>query len=286
MRFGIHVVDFDGISPSAIGPTLLELSRLVDQSGACELTTMDHFFHMETAGVDKPLLEGYTTLAYFAAATTSVRLGLLVTGVTYRHPAVLAKTIATLDVLSGGRAQLGLGAGWYEREHVGLGIPFPSVPERYAMLEDTIRLCKQMWSADDGPFSGAVWHANETICSPRPLSQPHPRVTVGGGGEQTTLRLVARHADACNFVATSVEEVAHKLGVLDRHCGTEGRDPASVERTLLYTRDPFDDLDGFQFSMEAYAALGVAQVSLMAGSNPIPFLERASAELLPRMIGL
>ena len=148
----------------------------------------------------------------------------MVTGVTYRHPGLLAKIVTTLDVLSGGRALLGIGAAWYEREHLGLGVPFPPVSERFERLEEALQICLQMWSDDDGPFKGEHYQLAETICAPRPIQQPRPRILIGGSGERKTLRLVARYADACNLFAADVDEVAHKLEVLERHCETEGRD--------------------------------------------------------------
>ena len=163
---------------------------------------MDHWFQMEQmAPATDPMLEGYTSLGFVAGHTETMTLGLLVTGVTYRHPGLLAKIVATLDVLSGGRAQLGIGAAWYEREHRGLGVPYPPVAERFERLEETLQICRQMWSDDDGPFEGRHYQLAETICSPRPISQPHPPILIGGSGERKTLRLVARYADACNLFA-------------------------------------------------------------------------------------
>ena len=149
------------------------------------------------------MLEGYTSLGFLAGQTSTMTLGLLVTGVTYRHPGLLAKIVTTLDVLSGGRAQLGIGAAWYEREHRGLGVPFPPVAERFERLEETLQICLQMWSDDDGPYEGRHYQLAETICSPRPISSPRPRILIGGSGERKTLRLVARYADACNLFAIS-----------------------------------------------------------------------------------
>ena len=148
------------------------------------------------------MLEGYTSLGFLAGQTDTMTLGLLVTGVTYRHPGLLAKIVTTLDVLSGGRAQLGIGAAWYEREHRGLGVPFPPLAERFERLEETLQICLQMWSDDAGPYEGRHYHLAETICSPPPISSPRPSLLIGGSGERKTLRLVARYADACNLFAT------------------------------------------------------------------------------------
>ena len=164
---------------------------------------------------EEPMLEGYTTLSFAAAKTERLRFRLLVGGVTYRHPGLLAKTVTTLDVLSGGRAELGLGAAWYEREHLGLGVPFPPLKERYERLEETLQICFQMWSDDNGPYEGRHYQLAETLCSPPPVSTPRPRVLIGGGGERKTLRIVATYADACNIIGDA-ETVAHKVDVLRR----------------------------------------------------------------------
>jgi F420-dependent oxidoreductase-like protein len=285
LRVGFHIVRFDWPgSPGSIAPTLARVARAAESAGADEITLMDHWFQMESfAPATDPMLEGYTTLGYLAALTESVRLGLLVTGVTYRRPGLLAKIVATLDVLSGGRAQLGIGAAWYAREHAGLGVPFPPVAERFELLEETLQICRQMWSDDDGPFHGRHFDLAETICSPRPISQPRPKIVVGGSGEKKTLRLVARYADACNLFAASVDAVEHKLAVLRAHCAAEGRDPATIDRTILAMADPFADLDGFLATMDRYAALGVDEVALMPTGDPVAFIERAGERLIPRL---
>jgi F420-dependent oxidoreductase-like protein len=163
---------------------------------------MDHWFQMEAFATSQdPMLEGYTSLGFLAGQTRVMKLSLLVTGVTYRHPGLLAKIVTTLDILSGGRAQLGIGAAWYEREHKGLGVPFPPLSERFERLEEVLQICLQMWSDDDGPYQGRYYELAETICSPRPIQKPRPRILVGGSGERKTLRLVAQYADACNLFA-------------------------------------------------------------------------------------
>jgi F420-dependent oxidoreductase-like protein len=213
------------------------------------------------------MLEGYTTLAYLAARTRRLALRLLVSGVTYRHPALLAKTVTTLDVLSRGRAQLGIGAAWYEREHAGLGVPFPPLAERFERLEEALQICHQMWSDDDGPYDGTHYHLAETICSPAPLASPHPPILVGGNGERKTLRLVARYGDACNLMVTGPADTAPRLATLRAHCEREGRDPAAITRTVTVITDPFADRDGFLATCDGLAALGVDEVVVMAGAG-------------------
>jgi F420-dependent oxidoreductase-like protein len=288
MQLGIHFVNFAlRGAPASIAPTLAETARIAEDGGASTFTVMDHWFQMEVmAPATDPMLEGYTTLGFLAGQTRRMRLGLLVTGVTYRHPGLLAKIVTTLDVLSGGRAQLGIGAAWYEREHRGLGVPFPPLAERFERLEETLQICHQMWSADDGPFHGTHYQLAETICSPPPISSPRPRILVGGGGERKTLRLVARYADACNLFASSPEEVARKLDVLDRHCADEGRDPGGVERTLLAAGNPLDDAEGFVASMAAYARLGVSLVEVMPTGDPVAFTTELMTRVAPALAAL
>ena len=288
MRVGIHNVrfDFPG-APDSIAPTLASTAWVAEEVGVSSFTLMDHWFQMDQmAPATDPMLEGYTSLGFLAGQTQTMRLGLLVTGVTYRHPGLLAKIVATLDVLSGGRAQLGIGAAWYEREHKGLGVPYPPVAERFERLEETLQICRQMWSDDDGAFDGRHYQLAETICEPRPITRPHPPILIGGSGERKTLRLVARYADACNLFAADPDEVAHKLDVLDRHCDREGRDPATVERTILYVRDPFADVDAFVTEMAGYARLGVTIVDLMPTGDPVAFVERVGNDIIPRLADL
>jgi F420-dependent oxidoreductase-like protein len=289
MKVGIHFVNFDlpGGVP-ALASTLSATARAADEGGFSTFTVMDHWFQMEEfAAAQDPMLEGYTTLGYLAGQTERLRLGLLVTGVTYRHPGLLAKIVTTLDVLSGGRAQLGIGAAWYEREHKGLGVPFPPVSERFELLEETLQICQQMWSDDDGPYDGRHFHLAETICSPRPIQQPRPRILIGGSGERKTLRLVAQYADACNLFAPDPEVVAHKLEVLARHCDAEGRDPADIEKTILGFANPLDDLEGFVSDMARYASLGIELVELMPlVPDPAGWAAQLGEQLVPRLAEL
>jgi F420-dependent oxidoreductase-like protein len=237
---------------------------------------MDHYFQMERAWPpEEPMLEGYTALGFVAGVTETLRLRLLVTGVTYRHPGLLAKAVTTLDVLSGGRAELGIGAAWYEREHRGLGVPFPPLAERFERLEEALQICLQMWSADDGPYEGEHYQLAETLCSPPPVSSPRPRILIGGGGERKTLRLVARYADACN-INGNPEVIAHKISVLRQHCEDIGRDPAEIEVTSsLGLADEVNDPEEVVRQAEALARLGVDTVTARpVGSEPAAYLEK------------
>ena len=280
MELALHLADFalPG-GPARLAPTLAATARAADEGGFATLTLMDHWFQMEQlgAGAPDPMLEGYTTLGFLAAHTRRLELGLLVTGVTYRHPGLLAKTVTTLDVLSGGRAVLGIGAAWYEREHRGLGVPFPPVAERFELLEEALQICRQMWSDDDGPYA-------ETLCSPKPLQQPGPRVLIGGSGEKKTLRLVARYGDACNLFAVGPDEIARKIDVLARHCDDVGRDPATVEKTVIDGIDPLVDVDAFLTAMAGYAAVGVTKVWVgPTGPDPVAWTTEVAERVVPRL---
>ncbi|WP_428338625.1 LLM class F420-dependent oxidoreductase [Mycobacterium sp.] len=272
MKLGLHIADFTTFgSPAGIASGLAATARAAEQTGFTTLTLMDHYFQMEaTAPATDPMLEGYTTLGFLAGHTERLQLGMLVTGVTYRHPGLLAKTLATLDVLSNGRALLGIGAAWYEREHTGLGVPFPPVPERFDRLEEALQICRQMWSPDDGPFRGQYYQLAETLCQPQPLQPGGPPILIGGMGEKKTLRLVARHANACNLFDAGPEVIAAKLDILARHCHDAGRDPADITKTIITGTDPLIDTDAFIDTMHAYADLGITQVWIGSNQPDLP----------------
>jgi F420-dependent oxidoreductase-like protein len=216
-----------------------------------------------------------------------VRLGVLVTGATYRHPGLLAKTVTTLDRLSGGRAVLGLGAAWYEREHRALGVPFPPMAERFERVDETLQICLQMWSADDGPYVGRHFRLDETICVPAPLARPHPPILIGGAGERKTLRMVAQYAQACNIYAESPERMAHKLDVLRGHCDALGTDYDAIEKSMILSADPLADTDDFLRTVERYGALGITLVTLMPRSDdPVAWTTKVCDYVLPRMAEL
>lgn len=288
MRLGLHYWNYSTpADPALIAPTLAETARLAEQAGFSAFTVMDHYFQMDAfVPAEEPMLEGYTTLGYVAAKTDRMTLGLLVTGVMYRYPGLLAKIVTTLDVLSGGRARLGIGASWYEREQLGLGVPVVPVGGRFERLEETVQICLQMWSEDNGPFHGRHYELAETLCVPAPLHRPRPPIMIGGGGEKRTLLLVARYADACNLLGGGVGEVAHKLDVLREHCVAEGRDYDSIEKTVLVTRPALVDVDAFVAEVGEYAALGVTEVQLMPDRHPVEFTEQVADRVVPRLADL
>jgi F420-dependent oxidoreductase-like protein len=285
MRLGLHYWNYSTPSdPARMADTLAETARVAEQAGFSTFTVMDHYFQMERAGsAAEPMLEAYTTLGHVAALTERMALGVLVTGVMYRHPGLLAKIVTTLDVLSGGRARLGIGASWYEREQRGLGVPVVPVAERFERLEETLQICLQMWSDDDGPFSGRHYQLAETLCVPAPITRPHPPILVGGGGEKKTLLLAARYADACNVFGSSPQDVAHKLDVLRSHCQDEGRDYDRIDKTVLAVRPALADVDGFLAAAGEYAALGVTELEVMPDRHPVEFATQIAERVLPRL---
>ena len=288
MKLGLHYWNYSTpADPAAIAPTLAETARRAEQGGVSSFTVMDHFFQMEHRGsAEEPMLEGYTTLGYVAAQTERMTLGLMVTGVMYRYPGLLAKTVTTLDVLSGGRARLGIGASWYEREQRGLGVPVVPVAERFERLEETLQICLQMWSDNNGPFHGRHYQLAETLCVPAPLSRPRPQLLIGGGGEKKTLRLVARYADACNLFGATPADVGYKLDVLRAHCAAEDRDYQSIDKTVLVIGPPvLDETDAFLADVEQYAALGVSEVQVMPDRHPVEFAEQLTERVMPRLAG-
>ena len=236
MKIGLQIPSFtwpDGAD--CIRANLGRIGQAAEEAGFSSLWVMDHFFQIDMIGkAEEPMLEGYSALSYLAAMTNRVRLGTLVSGVIYRYPAILVKTVTSLDVLSGGRAYFGVGAAWYEREATGLGVPFPPLKERFERLEETLQIALQMWSGEVAGYSGKHYQLAETLSSPAPLSKPHPPIMIGGAGEKKTLALVARYADACNLYAFEDPEILRgKLQVLRRHCDAIGRPFEDIERTAI-----------------------------------------------------
>lgn len=283
MRLGVHFVNYSPPAGEQIGPTLAQAAVLADEAGVDMFTLADHFLGVGDA--HNPFLECYTSLGFLAGQTNTITLSALVTGVTYRRAGELAKIVSTLDVLSQGRAMLGIGVAWYERGHTAVGLPFPPVRERFEVLEETLQVCLQMWSPDDGPYEGKHYQLGETICEPQ-LPRRTP-ILIAGGGEKNTLRLVARYADVWSAAAQSVEELKHKMEVLKRHCDNVGRNPNEIEVTKgFFFEDPFEDVDRFLKEVESYAAQGISlvHVGVMPGNpDPIGFIRRMCDDLLPKL---
>lgn len=237
MKLGLHIADFTWAGgPSALRQQLGDVAARAEQAGYDRVSVMDHVWQVGQHGPpEHEMLEAYTTLGYLAAKTERVKLLTVVTAVVYRDPGLLVKAVTTLDVLSGGRAMLGIGAAWNEKESRGLGLFFPSTAERFERLEEALQICKLMWSEDDGSYEGKHYRLERTLNSPQALSRPHPPILIGGAGERKTLRLVAQYADACNIFDTP--ELAHKLDVLREHCERLGRDYDEIEKTAHL---PFD----------------------------------------------
>jgi F420-dependent oxidoreductase-like protein len=289
MQLGVHFINFTlPGGPERLGRTLTDTARAAEDHGCTKFTLPDHYFQVESVStVRDPMLEGYTVLGFLAGQTSRMQLGLLVTGTTYRHPGLLAKIVTTLDIVSGGRAQLGLGAAWYEREHLGLGVPFPRLRERFERLEETLQICQQMWSDDDGPYNGKYYQLAETMCIPQPIQRPRPSILIGGGGEKKTLRMVAQYADACNIIATNIGEVRHKFDVLNQHCADLDRDSASIDRTISTSFMDYDDPSTFLRAMEEYAAVGVNLVGVRVRSDdPAKWVADFASRVVPSMAEL
>ena len=288
MRIGLQIPRFTWPEGTAsIGPKLADIGRTADEAGFASIWVMDHFFQIEVVGdVEEPMLEGYSALSYLAAVTEKVRLGTLVTGVHYRYPGLLVKTATTLDVISGGRAYLGIGAGWNERESRGLGVPFPSTRERFERLEEALQIAQQMWSGKVGSYEGEHYQLAEALNNPQALSEPHPPIMIGGMGEKRTLRLVAQYADACNLFAYGGPDlVRQKLDVLRGHCEDVGRDYEEIERTALGTVNlaeggmTADEVIGFCRQM---SEAGIQHLIFnMPNVHEIEPLERFGEEIIP-----
>ena len=237
MKIGLQVPEFNGAGGADhLGGKLAAVAKTAEVAGFDSIAVMDHFFQISMVGPpEHDMLEAYTTLGYLAGCTSRIRLLTLVTGAVYRHPGILAKIITTLDVLSGGRAWLGIGAAWNAEEAAGLGIPFPPLAERFERLEETLQICLQMWQGDESPFRGRHYQLDRPLNAPAPLTKPHPPIMIGGSGERKTLRLVARYGQACNLFQGP--DLARKLDVLRAHCEAEGRDYNDIEKTCYFTFD-------------------------------------------------
>src|SRR6266849_11146171 len=236
MRLGLQVPSFTWPNgQSQLGQTFGQIAERADKAGLYSMWVMDHFFQIRNVGPpENEMLEGWEALAFAAGKTSRIKLGTMVTGVTYRHPGILVKTATTLDVLSQGRAYFGIGAAWNEEEHKGLGVPFPPLAERFERLEETVQIALQMWAGDEKPYNGKYYHLARLLNSPQAVQKPHPPILIGGVGERKTLRLVAQYADGCNiFARLGKDGVQHKLNVLQEHCQKIGRPYEQIEKTAL-----------------------------------------------------
>jgi F420-dependent oxidoreductase-like protein len=263
MKLGLHLSNFtypDGAS--ALAADLSRIAAAAEDAGFHRLSVMDHVWQIRPIGpIETDMLEAYTVLGYLAARTSKVELLAWVTAVVYREPGLLAKCVTTLDVLSEGRAMLGIGAAWNEEESLGLGLPFPPTAERFERLEEALQIYQQMCSDDEGPYEGKHYRLARTMNVPQSLRRPYPPILIGGGGEKKTLRLVAQYADACNLFPSP--ELGHKLEVLRGHCADLGRDYDEIEKTVMMQFDPGANgagVDQLLDQLQHLAAFGVAEV--------------------------
>src|SRR5215472_5498294 len=282
MKIGLQIPDFSTPrGPERLGAELATVARTADDAGFEYIAVMDHFFQIGAVGTaEKEMLEGYTTLGYLAACTSRATLVTLVTGTIYREPGLLAKIVTTLDVLSSGRAWLGIGAAWNEEESRGLGFACPPVAERFERLEETLQICLQMWRGDESPYRGKHYQLERPLNSPQSVTRPHPPIMIGGGGEKKTLRLVAQYADACNLFAFG--DQAHKLDVLRQHCEAVGRDYDTIFKTAYYPFDTAKSAAQIIDELGALAHLGfdaaLGSVSNVWDVRPVEFI---GSEVIP-----
>jgi alkanesulfonate monooxygenase len=289
MKLGLHVPNFSYPGgPPTVAADLTRIAEATEAAGLTRLSVMDHLWQIRTVGPPElDMLEAYTTLGYLAARTSRVELLAWVTAVVYREPGLLAKAVTTLDVLSEGRAMLGIGAAWNEEESNGLGLPFPRTAERFERLEEALQICLQMWSDSEEPYEGTHYRLGRTLNVPQSLRRPHPPILIGGGGEKKTLRLVAQYAQACNLFNTP--ELEHKLDVLRGHCADVGRDYDEIEKTVLSSIDPGADgenVDQLLTELERLAGLGIEQVhGMVPNVSEIRPLEILGERVVPVAAG-
>jgi F420-dependent oxidoreductase-like protein len=261
MRLSLSITNYSWpAGPTALRDELTATARAADDAGLDTLWVADHLLQADpTSTPEAEMLEAYTTLGFLAAATRTIRLGTMVTGVTFRPPSLLVKAVTTLDVLSGGRAWLGVGAGYQEDEARAMDLPLPALGERFERLEDTLRLARQMWAGDDSPFEGRHHRPARPLNSPPALTRPHPPILIGGMGERRTLRLVAEHADACNLfdIPDGGATIRRKLDVLARHCEAVGRPLEEILKTVSTRLNPGESAQEFAARCAALGALGI-----------------------------
>ncbi|MEM9952973.1 MAG: LLM class F420-dependent oxidoreductase [Chloroflexota bacterium] len=290
MKIGLQLPYFNFANTA---DTIAQIAQTAEAGGVYSMWVMDHFFQLgfEPLGPQEdPMLEGYSVLSYLAGQTETIKLGTLVTGVIYRNPGLLAKVVTTLDVLSKGRAYLGIGAAWFEREAVALGFAFPSVKERFEWLEETLQIAHQMWSDNDGAYAGKHFQLAETLNNPPPMSQPHPPIMIGGMGEKKTLKFVAQYGDACNlFLGAGIDVLSHKIEVLKGHCSDVGRDYDDIEKTTLGTAYHGDlpDSDAVIEICKQLADLGVSHAIFnMPDADKLDNVKRLTDEVVPAVADL
>lgn len=293
MKLGLQIPSFTWPGGAhGIGATLARIGQAAEEAGFSSLWVMDHFFQIEMIGKpEEPMLEAYSALNLLAAVTKRIRLGVLVTGVVYRYPGILIKTVTTLDVLSGGRAYFGVGAAWNEREATALGVPFPPLKERFEQLEETVQIALQMWSGNVAPYNGKHYRLTETLCSPLPISQPHPPIMIGGEGEKRTLPLVAKYADACNLYAfENLDGIRAKLDVLQRQCEQIGRSFDEIERTAIGSIDLSEGKMSAREAIEYCRRVNQAGIQhfivSMPGDHELKPIELMGKEVIPAVAEL
>jgi F420-dependent oxidoreductase-like protein len=281
MRLSLDITNYSWPGgPARLASELARVARAADEGGLDTVWVNDHLIQADpTSTPDSEMLEGYTTLGFLAAHTTRVRLGTMVTGVTFRPSSLLIKAVTTLDVLSGGRAWLGVGAGYQEDEARAMDLPLPPLGERFERLEETLRLALQMWADDRSPFEGRHHRLERPVGNPPPLSRPHPPILIGGMGERRTLRLVAEHADACNLfdIPDEGRTIRHKLDVLARHCDAVGRAYDEIEKTVSTRLNPGESAESFAARCAALGALGIEHAVVITAG---PWTEDAVASLV------
>ena len=290
MKIGLQIPSFKYPGGTkAIRPKLKEIVTTADEAGFSSLWVMDHYYQIKGLfgeAYTDPMLESYTTLGYFAGLTEKSSLGVMVTGVIYRYPSVLMKMVNTLDILSGGRAYLGIGAAWYEEEAKGFGIPYPTTSERFEMLEDNLKLVKSLWQADEINFEGKTFSAPQLTNNPRPVSDPHPRILIGGMGPKKTLRMVAQYADACNFFeGRGWDTMQEAIDNLKGHCENLNRDYDSIEKTSLGTvtlAKGHDTVDSVMERIKRLSDMGFSHAIFnMTNVYEITPLETFAKEIIP-----
>ena len=289
MKFALGIVNFKWPGGEAeIGKRLADVGRTAEEAGFDSIWVWDHF--VDLARWEDPLLEGWMMLSYLAGVTDRIKLGTLVTGVTYRYPAILVKQMSTLDVISGGRGWFGVGAAWNEREHKAFGVEFPPLKERFELLEDMLQIAHRAWKGERGAFDGRHVHLTEQIDAPPPIQRPHPPILIGGGGEKKTLRLVAQYADATHQTTADPAEFRHKMEVLQEHCSDVGRNFEEIERwSNLDVRSPSSRERVADTSLIVERAGGLAEAGVqcltftLPGTGELKVIEQFGRDVIPQV---